>query len=80
MAITPEQFQKIIKDTLREELIPVKQELNEKMDKIYVAVDSITKKYEDHESEHVANMAAHDRFQAEIDSLKKYTGLKTKTA
>jgi hypothetical protein len=50
--------------------------LGEKINDVLTAVDNITKKYSDHEIEHVSNIAAHDRMQGEINETRKVVGLK----
>jgi hypothetical protein len=54
-----------------------KDELIEFKSEILDSVDNITKKYEDHDIEHTANIAAHDRFEKRITGLEKHTGLKS---
>jgi len=80
MSITPEQFNKIIKDAIKEELTPFREEVREKIDTVITAVDNITKKFEDHNSEHIANIGAHDRFDKEINLLKNQNALKIRLA
>jgi hypothetical protein len=68
MALTPEQFNRIV---LREELHDVKddiKELKDDMKKVLKMLDKTAKSQKDHDIEHVANIGAHDRFQTKIDS------------
>ncbi len=78
MTLTPEQFNKLAtKDDLKE--LVTKGYLDKKIDKVLTAVDKITKKYDDHNTEHVSNVAAHDRMQGEINETRGGVGLKIKS-
>lgn len=76
MSITPEDFKKILKETVKEELKPVQEEMREIKDEVLGAVDKLTKKYENHEVEHVANLGTHDRLQGEINECREKLDLK----
>lgn len=66
MTLTPEQFNLLAtKDDLKK--FVTKDEFNNKMDQIITAVDNLSKKYENHGDEHVANIGAHDRMEADIE-------------
>jgi len=68
MTITPEQFNKLAtKDDLKD--FVTKEEFNKKTDQILYAVDGIAKNFQDHKIEHIANQAAHDRFEERITEL-----------
>ena len=74
MALTPEQFNKLAtKEDLKN--FATKDELTSAKNDILTAVDHIAKKFDDHKTEHIANQAAHDRFQEEIDGIKKHVGI-----
>lgn len=84
MTLTPEQFNKLVtktefqelKDELKEEIKEVRENTRKTLD----VLDFLVKKYEDHDSEHVANIDAHDRMQIEIDECRKKLSLKTAPA
>lgn len=63
MALTPEQFNKLVTKEEHEELKNDVKEIKENVSKILTAVDCIVKKFEDHEIEHISNQAEHDRFE-----------------
>lgn len=78
MTLTPEQFNMLAtKDDLKILEEEIDQKLTKKIDAVLSAVDSIAKKYQDHESEHVANLGAHDRMQNDINECRKKLNLKT---
>lgn len=77
MTLSIEKFNTLATKTDLENL---KEEMNEKMDKILTIVDGIAKKYDDHDSEHVANIDAHDRMQEEIDGCRKKLNLRVSTS
>lgn len=71
MTLTPEQFNKIaLKEDVNKLEISNKEVLK-KLDLLINAVDSITKNYENHQTEHVANISAHDRFEVRITKLEE---------
>ena len=71
MSLTPEQFSKIALQKDLEELKGDVKLLSDNVSKILSAVDGITKQYDDYKTEHVANIAAHDRFEVRIKKLEK---------
>jgi len=79
MTVTPEQFNKLVtRDEFSENSARTDErfdELNEKMDIVIGMLEKSAKKDADHETEHISNIAAHDRFQRDIDQLK--TQIKT---
>ena len=69
MALTPEQFNKIAtKEDLKSLEDKIDNKIDKKIDRVLTAVDGIAKKFDNHESEHVANLGAHHRFQNELDN------------
>jgi predicted nucleic acid-binding Zn-ribbon protein len=73
-------------DKLTTEVINIKEELKGKADRkelvqfkdeILTAIDTLSKKYENHEAEHIANLGAHQRMQSEINETRQKLGLKT---
>jgi len=69
MALSPEQFSKLVtKDEFNDFKKDFKK-IDGKIDKILTAVDGIAKKHKDFETELVANQGAHDRFEGRIKKL-----------
>lgn len=84
---TDKRFESIDKkfDRVFVELINIKEELKDKIGRdefnqrngeILSAIDNITSKHTNHESEHIANLGAHMRMQGEINDCRKKLGLK----
>lgn len=71
MTLTPEQFNKLVTKEDHNELKEKVFSIDNKIDKIINTLDFLVKKYEDHDSEHVANIGAHDRMQIDIDECRK---------
>ena len=72
MALTPEQFNKIaLKDDLKK--FVTKDHFDEKMNEVMDKLDGIAKAFKDHGTEHVSNLAAHDRFERRITKLEECT-------
>ncbi len=61
----------VIKNTEDIKDIREKMATKEDVNKILTAVDDIAKKFDDHNIEHVANQAAHDRFEERITQIEK---------
>lgn len=80
MSLTSEQFNKLVTKEEHNELKEKVFSMDDKIDKIIDTLDFIVKKYEDHDSEHVANIGAHDRMQTEIDECRRKLNLKTAPA
>ena len=76
MTLTPEQFNMLVTKEEHRQLEKKVDAIAENVGKILTAVDGIAKKHETFEQELVANIAAHDRFQADITKLKIHAGLK----
>jgi hypothetical protein len=53
-----------------------KDDVREFRSEIIGILDGIVKKHDDHSIEHVANIAAHDRFEKRLTGLEKGAGLK----
>jgi len=53
-----------------------KDEFNEKLDIVIGMLEKSAKKEKDHDIEHVANIAAHDRFESEITKIKTHVDIK----
>jgi hypothetical protein len=71
MALTPEQFNKLVtKDDLKE-LTEKVDLLGDGMGKLLTAVDGLAKKVDDIEHAFVSNIAAHDRFEERIIRIEK---------
>jgi len=62
MTLTSEQFNKLVTKQEHEDLQQDVKEIKKDVKQILSSVDGISKKFDDHETEHVANLAAHDRF------------------
>lgn len=75
MTLTPEQFDKLVtkkefnefKDEIKGDVV----ELKEKMDKMIGMLEKSATKDKNHETEHVFNIAAHDRFEKRITRTEK---------
>ena len=75
MTLTPEQFNKLVTKQEHEELKEDVLEIKKDVKQVLCSVDGIAKKFNDHKTEHVANIAAHDRFQGEINNIKEHVGM-----
>ena len=78
MTINPEQFNLLAtKDELNDAKEEIKEEIKGEINKVLFAVDAITKKFDNHNIEHISNQAAHDRFEARICKLEKQINIAT---
>ena len=70
MTLTPEQFNKL---ATKDDLDKIRKEMTNKDDlnKVLSAVDVLAKKFDNFHAEMAANQAAHDRFEKDINDLKK---------
>lgn len=77
MPLSINQFNKI---ALKEDIEKIRIDMMTKGDKneILKAVNEIKKKFDDHEDEHVANIAAHNRIQGDLNDVRNQTGLEIK--
>lgn len=81
MSITPEQFKKIIQETVRDELRPIQEKMDKNHNEITGDVDGLAKKFDNFHAEMAANQAAHDRFEKSFSDIKKrLSALEQKTA
>lgn len=80
MSLTPEQFKNIIQKVVNDELTLVHGKIDKNHSEVINTLDKLAKDYQDHESEHVANIGAHDRMQAEINECRKKLDLKIVSA
>lgn len=80
MSLTPEQFKNVLQEVVRNELDAVHEKIDKNHNEVMDAVDKLSKEHQDHNDEHVANIGAHDRMQAEIDECRKKLSLKTAPA
>jgi predicted nuclease with TOPRIM domain len=71
MPITPEQFREILKETVNDELNPIKEKIDQNHDEVMGAVDGLAKKFDNFHAEMAANQAAHDRFEKNFADIKK---------
>lgn len=79
MTITPEQFNKITtKDEfneLKEAVLDMEKKFDNKLDTLLTVVDGLAKNLSDNQVERIANIAAHDRFEARIATVEKHLHL-----
>ena len=77
MPLSINQFNKI---ALKEDIEKIRIDMMTKGDKneILKAVNEIKKKFDDHKDEHVANIAAHNRIQGDLNDVRNQTGLEIK--
>jgi hypothetical protein len=68
----------VTKEDLKEEMKNVA--TKEDIQKVLEAADNITKKFDDHETEHTANLGAHKRIERRIKKIEKHVGLETANA
>lgn len=80
MSLTPEQFKNIIQKVVNDELTLVHGKIDKNHSEVINTLDKLAKDYQDHEFEHVANIGAHDRMQAEINECRKKLDLKIVSA
>ncbi len=77
--LSPEQFNMLVtKKDLKEEMKNVA--TKEDVQKVLTAADEIKKKFDNHETEHAANLGAHKRLKGEIDNIKKHVGFEPASA
>lgn len=67
MELSPEQFNKLV---TKDEFYEFKEDMDEKMNIMISMLEKNSTKEKDHDMEHVSNIAAHDRFQKEIEQIK----------
>jgi hypothetical protein len=77
MTLTPEQFNKLVTKDEFNELSQKVETLDGKIDLVIGMLEKSAKKESDHEIEHISNIAAHDRFQGDIDTIKTQIKLST---
>ena len=76
MSLTPEQFQKL---ALKEDVEEIKNTVNilaENMEKLTSSIDAVLRRYNDHKTEHDANLGAHQVMQKQINECREKLGLK----
>jgi len=71
--MTPEQFNDILRENLQD--FVTRDEFTKGKDEILTAVAEIKKLFDDHEIEHTANIAAHDRLEERLTLVEKKVGL-----
>lgn len=67
MELSPEQFNKLV---TKDEFYEFKEDMDEKINIMISMLERNSTKDKDHDIEHVSNIAAHDRFQKEIEQIK----------
>lgn len=77
MAMTPEKFNELLRENLKDFI--TREEFINGKNEILNSVDEIKKKFDNHETEHVSNIAAHERMQGEINETRKKVGLEIKS-
>lgn len=77
MTLTPEQFNKLVTKDEFNELSQKVETLDGKIDLVIGMLEKSAKKESDHEIEHISNIATHDRFQGDIDTIKTQIKLST---
>lgn len=71
MELTPEQFNKLVTKDEFNRLEEKVDNLTDNVSRILTGVDGLAKKVDNFQSEMVANVAAHDRFEERITKLEK---------
>ncbi|MFH0891280.1 MAG: hypothetical protein V1867_00700 [Candidatus Falkowbacteria bacterium] len=73
MSITPEQFKEILKETVNDELGPIKEKIDQNHNEVIEAIDGLAKEVKDSRIEKLSNQVAHDRMQNDIVRRSKST-------
>ena len=71
MSLSQKQFDYL---ATKDDISGLRKEMNDKFDRVLTVVDGIAQSHKDHEVEHVANLAAHDRFEERISKLEGEAG------
>lgn len=75
MTLTPEQFNKLTTKDDFEKLENKVDDLDQKIDRLITATESIATNFSKIESEQISNISAHDRFEQRITKIEEKVGI-----